>query len=64
MSKADQAQVFEPFAEVTGAAQVRGATFGLAVAREIVRLHDGAIDFQTLQDGSYQFVLVLPLAPP
>ena len=63
MSKADQAQVFEPFAEVTGAAQVRGATFGLAVAREIVRLHDGAIDFQTLQDGSYQFVLVLPLAP-
>ncbi|MFL5953437.1 MAG: ATP-binding protein [Gaiellaceae bacterium] len=61
--EADRQRVFEKFYRVPGAASAVGGTgLGLAVARELVLSHGGAIDMESQFGHGSTFTVTLPLA--
>lgn len=59
----DQARVFEKFyrAQDKRVAQVTGSGLGLALAREVVRLHGGDITLESQLDHGSTFTVTLPV---
>ena len=56
-------RIFEPFARLDGARATSrgGAGLGLAIARQIARVHDGDLDLEAVDEGA-SFRMTLPLA--
>ena len=56
--------LFEPFrqADQTTTREYGGLGLGLAITRELVRLHDGAIAAANQEGGGAVFTVKLPLA--
>jgi signal transduction histidine kinase len=60
VSDADRARIFEPFER--GLTPVgSGSGLGLAIAREVLALHQGAIDVENLEGGGAVFRITLPI---
>ena len=66
ISEKDQANVFQPFWQLdTGLVnKYEGTGLGLAVARQLARLHGGDITFESELGRGSCFTLCLPTAPP
>ncbi|MEM7681367.1 MAG: ATP-binding protein [Planctomycetota bacterium] len=64
ISEADQAKLFQRFfrAEDKRVRDVQGTGLGLALAREVVRLHDGDIEVQSTPGQGATFTLEIPVA--
>jgi signal transduction histidine kinase len=63
----DLARIFERFYQIDKSRRggsAHGAGLGLAIAREIVQAHHGAISVQSVLDRGSQFVVKLPVAAP
>lgn len=62
----DQAKVFEKFyrAEDKRAREVTGSGLGLALAREVIRLHGGDITLESILNEGSTFTLSLPAGAP
>ncbi|MDB5368276.1 MAG: hypothetical protein JWM77_4203 [Rhodospirillales bacterium] len=59
VSEADRARIFEPFER--GLSPVgTGSGLGLAIAREVLALHQGAIEVENLEGGGAVFHITLP----
>ncbi|SDU13202.1 Signal transduction histidine kinase [Verrucomicrobium sp. GAS474] len=55
-------RIFEKFYRVAGSRK-RGAGLGLAIAREIVRAHDGEVGVHSRPGEGSEFYIILPAAP-
>ena len=55
-------QIFDRFYRVTSAHETSGAGIGLAVAKEIVKLHDGRIEVQSEPGQGSCFTVYLPVS--
>ncbi|MCC7207126.1 MAG: PAS domain-containing protein [Anaerolineae bacterium] len=58
-----QPQIFEPFFRVN-VGTVRGTGLGLTITRDIVTLHGGTIDLNSVQGAGTTFTVRLPGLPP
>jgi signal transduction histidine kinase len=54
-----RARLFEPYYTT----KARGLGLGLAIARQIVEAHGGAIDVEAVQGGGSRFRVTLPREP-
>ena len=56
-------QIFEPFFRIdkSRSRQLGGVGLGLALVREIVRVHDGSITVRSNPSGGTVFDVILPL---
>ena len=63
IGEADRAKIFEKFyrAGDSRVAEVTGSGLGLALAREVVRLHGGDITVDSQVDKGSTFTLTLPI---
>ena len=59
--EADQKYLFQPFYRATNVKQIQGTGLGLNIVKDAVRLHDGNINFVSLQKKGTTFVVQLPL---
>lgn len=57
-----QAKIFDKFVQVHGPAEHQGAGLGLAICREIVRAHRGAIWVESAPGAGSTFTFTLPIA--
>ncbi|MBI2505405.1 MAG: HAMP domain-containing protein, partial [Candidatus Latescibacteria bacterium] len=57
-----QSRIFDKFVQVRGEAEHQGAGLGLAICREIVRAHRGAIWVESSPGAGSTFTFTLPLA--
>jgi len=71
ISKADMERIFEPFeraiiehrADMSTAALSRGAGLGLSLVKNIVTLHGGTVDIDSVEDKGTTVTLNIPLDP-
>jgi signal transduction histidine kinase len=56
-------KLFEPFFRGRGANTSSGAGLGLAIVRQIARVHGGDVTYEARTEGGSRFVVALPLEP-
>jgi two-component system, sensor histidine kinase and response regulator len=63
---AERERIFEPFVQLsTGYSRIHeGAGLGLALARNLVKLHGGKIDVGTHKEGGSCFTVIIPATQP
>ncbi len=59
----DQERVFEPFYRRANAVTSTGAGLGLAIVRQIARVHGGDVHYSQREGGGSRFVVTLPGQP-
>ena len=57
-----QSKIFDKFVQIQGPAEHQGAGLGLAICKEIVRAHRGAIWVESSPGAGSTFTFTLPLA--
>lgn len=57
-----QSKIFDKFVQIQGPAQHQGAGLGLAICKEIIRAHRGAIWVESAPGAGSTFTFTLPLA--
>src|SRR5690606_22905681 len=62
ISAADQARIFEPFAQIGG--RRSGSGLGLSVVERLVSLHQGRIDLDSSPGRGSRFTVLLPVTGP
>ncbi len=63
ISEADQAQLFQPFTQLSSgiSRSYQGAGLGLALVRNLLKLHDGTIQVFDGEEGGSRFTVTLPV---
>jgi signal transduction histidine kinase len=67
IADADQARIFEPFAQAGGRGRRRdgaGSGLGLSVVERLVSLHEGRIELDSAPGRGSRFTVILPLGGP
>ena len=55
-----QAHIFEPFFRATNVGTIGGTGLGLSIVKEIIELHEGTINIQSVVDQGTQITIWLP----
>jgi signal transduction histidine kinase len=60
INKSDFKEVFNPFSRAENAEAIQGTGLGLSIVKQAIKLHDGKIKIQSIQNEKTTFTVTLP----
>ena len=61
IAKENQEKIFEKFEQISNVNSMLSTGLGLAITRELVKMHDGTIKVNSEKDKGSEFVVSIPL---